>query len=116
MIRATLRKFVLPASMVFTDEYGAYDNLEVQQRYRHRRIAHHANIYVDGDVHTQTIEGFFGLFKMSVRGAHHSISAKWLQGYLNEYAFRYNRRKDERPIFWAMMDRVTKADQGLAAS
>lgn len=31
--------------------------------YRHRRIKHSARIYVDGDIHTQTIEGFFGLTK-----------------------------------------------------
>jgi hypothetical protein len=32
-------------------------------------------------VHTQTIDGFFGLFKTGVRGAHHPVSHKWLQGY-----------------------------------
>jgi transposase len=54
---------------------------------------------VSGDVHTQTIEGFFGLFKTGVRGAHHAVSRKWLQGYLNEWAWRYNRREFETPMF-----------------
>jgi hypothetical protein len=53
-----------------------------------------AHIYVDGDVHTQTIDGFFGLFKSGVRGAHHAVSHKWLQGYLNEWTWRYNHRED----------------------
>jgi transposase len=60
---------------------------------------------VSGDVHTQTIEGFFGNFKMGVRGAHHSISKKWLQGYLNEWAWRYNHRFDRRAMFQTLVDR-----------
>ena len=56
--------------------------------YTHRRINHRARVYVDGDVHTQTIDGFFGLFKSGVRGAHHAVSHKWLQGYLNEWTWR----------------------------
>ena len=50
-------------------------------------------------IHTQSIEGFFGLVKNGLRGVYHSVSAKWLQGYLNEYAWRYNRRDDGRTMF-----------------
>ena len=57
--------------MVFTDEYRAYERLG-EKGYTHRRIAHKARVYVDGDVHTQTIDGFFGLFKTGVRDAHHA--------------------------------------------
>ena len=39
-------------------------------------------MYVEGDTHTQTIDGFFGLLKTGVRGAHHAVSRKWLQRYL----------------------------------
>ena len=60
------------------------------------RIKHSARIYVDGDVHTQTIEGFWSLVKNGIRGTYHSVSKKWLQGYLNEYAWRYNHRDDRR--------------------
>ena len=42
----------------------------------HRRIKHLARVYVDGDTHTQTVEGFFGLFKNGVRGVYHSISVQ----------------------------------------
>jgi hypothetical protein len=64
----------------------------VGKQFRHRRIRHRDRIYVEGDTHTQTIEGFFGLFKNGVWGVYHSVSRKWLQGYLNEWAWRYNRR------------------------
>jgi transposase len=58
---------------------------------------------VDGDVHTQTIEGFFGLVKNGIWGVYHSVSRKHLQGYLDEYAFRYNNRDSETPMFWAIL-------------
>jgi transposase len=54
---------------------------------------------VDGNVHTQTIEGFFSLVKSGLRGSYHSVSRKWLQGYLNEYAWRYNRRDTGESMF-----------------
>ncbi|HZO97145.1 MAG TPA: transposase [Gaiellaceae bacterium] len=91
------RSFIVPGSMLFTDEYAGY--LTVGKPYRHRRIRHRDRIYVEGDVHTQAVEGFFGLFKTGVRGAHHSISTKWLQGYLNEWVWRYNRRDSVTPMF-----------------
>ncbi|HEX9380640.1 MAG TPA: IS1595 family transposase, partial [Gaiellaceae bacterium] len=97
LLRETVQTFVIPGSMLFTDDYGGYATLG--GKYRHRRIKHSARIYVDGNVHTQTIEGFFGLFKTGVRGAHHAVSAKWLQGYLNEWTWRYNRREDGNTMF-----------------
>jgi transposase len=108
-------KYVLPSAMIFTDEYKSYDHDQLSRHFLgHRRIKHNAGIYVDGDVHTQTIEGFFGLFKNGVRGVYHAISTDYLQNYLDEYAFRYNRRNSSTPMFWAMLDRVQK-DRLLAS-
>jgi transposase len=76
--------------------------------YRHKRIRHSARVYVMGTTHTQTIEGFFGNFKNGLRGNYHSVSRKWLQGYLNEWTFRWNHRKDETPMFWTLVSRVEK--------
>ena len=83
---------VLPASTVYTDEYTAYRDLD-RIGYRHSRVNHSQGVYVDGDVHTQTIEGFWSLVKSGIRGVYHSVSAKWLQSYLDEYAWRYNHRE-----------------------
>jgi transposase-like protein len=98
IVTGKVREYVLPASMIYTDDYKGYLKLG-KQGFTHRRINHSARIYVEGDVHTQTIEGFFGLFKNGVRGAHHSVSRKWLQGYVNEYVWRYNRRDDGNRMF-----------------
>jgi len=87
-----IKEHVLPGSMVFTDDAGVYRGLG-KRGYPHRRINHAARIYVDGDVHTQTIEGFWSLVKSGIGGVYHSVSAKWLQSYLDEYAWRYNHRE-----------------------
>ncbi len=104
-IHGGVKRHVLPSSMLFTDEWDAYKT--VAPGYRgHRRVKHLANVYVDGEAHTQTVEGFFGLFKNGVRGVYHAVSTRYLQNYLDEYAFRYNRRNSATPMFWAMLDRV----------
>lgn len=96
---------VLPGSMIYTDEYVVYDHLP-KKLYRHRRIPHAEKVYVAGTVHTQTIEGFFSLVKNGIRGTYHSVSRKWLQGYLNEFAWRYNRRDDRRAMFESLLFRA----------
>lgn len=112
-VEGPIYEHVLPASMIFTDEWTGYDTDRdrLGARFRgHRRIRHEDKIYVEGDVHTQTVEGFFGLLKNGIRGVYHAVSRKYLQNYLDEYSFRYNARNVERPMFWLILDRVQKAD------
>jgi transposase-like protein len=111
-VEANVRQFVLPGSVVYTDEFSGYFGLGGS--YVHRRIPHFAKVYVQGTTHTQTVEGFFGLVKNGIRGVYHSVSKQHLQSYLDEYAFRYNRRDSATPMFWAILDRVQKTR--LAAS
>lgn len=111
-LSAKAREFVLPESMIFTDEWKLYVRLGREFK-GHKRIKHKQRIYVEGDAGTQNVESFFALFKNSVRGAHHSISAKYLPNYLDEYTFRWNRRKAETHLFWSILDRVRK-DQLVA--
>jgi hypothetical protein len=51
-------------------------------------------MYVDGDIHTNTVESAFSLLKRGIMGRWHKISAKHLQAYLDEMTFRFNRRKN----------------------
>lgn len=106
---------VLPASTVYTDEAYVYNTLNAKG-YQHRRIHHSARVYVDGDVHTNSIEGFWALPKNGLRGVHHSVSEKYLQTYANEYAFRYNHRKDDAPMFETIGDRVAHVRAGKLGS
>jgi transposase len=94
-------EFILPESTVFTDEHPSYTGLD--KKYTHHRIQHAAGVYVRGNVHTQTIEGFWSLVQNGIRGVYHSVGKKYLQTYLNEYAFRYNRRDSGNLIFHAVL-------------
>lgn len=76
---------VLPASLIYTDEYKPYNTL-AGKGYTHKRIAHAEKVYVVGNIHTNTIEGFWSLLKRGIGGVYHSVSAKHLQSYVNEYA------------------------------
>jgi transposase-like protein len=96
---------VLPATMVYTDDFPIYDGL-TKMGYEHSRIQHSAKVYVSGDVHTQTIEGFWSLLKRGIGGVYHSVSAKYLQTYCDEYAFRYNRRMDNQPMFTSLLSEL----------
>jgi transposase len=105
-----VKECVLPKSTVFTDEFASYQGLEriPGANYEHRRINHSAKVYVMGDIHTNTIEGFWSLVKRGIGGVYHSVSAKYLQTYLNEYSFRYNRRDCGNLIFPAILARVSE--------
>ena len=104
----TVASFVLPGSMVFTDDWTGYDPMMKTGRYVHRRINHSQRVYVEGTTHTQTIEGFFGHFKTDVRGTHHSISARWLPGYLNEWVWKWNHRHDDAAMFRSLLLNATR--------
>lgn len=110
-----VREYVLPESTVYTDELNAYDGIRHMRGkdgepagYRHRRIKHSARVYVRGDVHTNTIEGFWSLVKRGIGGVYHSVSQKYLQSYLNEYAFRYNRRNQGNLLFKAILQQASQ--------
>jgi transposase-like protein len=106
-----IAEYVLPATTVYTDCYTTYDKLALMnQGYRHQRINHSARVYVMGDVHTNTIEGFWSLLKRGIGGVYHSVSAKYLQSYCDEYSFRYNHRKDEQPMFISLLHQIEKRE------
>jgi transposase len=107
-IGAVVKEYVLPQTTIFTDEFASYNSLPhmADMGYQHRRINHSQKVYVSGDVHTNTIEGFWSLVKRGIGGVYHSVSAKYLQSYLDEYSFRYNRRDSGNLIFSSLVNRV----------
>jgi hypothetical protein len=87
-----------------TDEWLGYNGLK--GIYKHQYINHKADEYVRGDVHTNSIEGFWSLLKRSVYGIYHSVSTKHLQAYVDESVFRYNTRsKSENGRFDYMLSK-----------
>jgi transposase-like protein len=80
----------------FTDELNTYKGAAKRMglKDKHQFVRHSEKEYVRGNVHTNTIENAFSLFKRGLRGSWHKLSAKHLQAYLEEMCFRFNRRKD----------------------
>ncbi len=110
-IMPIIEERVMPKSMIYTDEWRPYDTL-TRKGYKHRRIAHSEKVYVVGNIHTNTIEGFWSLLKRGIQGVYHSVSAKHLQSYVNEYSFRYNHRDDEQPMYETIAKRLTRVRAG----
>ena len=105
--RALIKEYVLPETIIFTDDAGAFTGLgTLEQHYQHRRVNHSQKVYVAGETHTNTIDGFWSLVKRGIGGVYHSVSAKHLQSYLDEYSFRYNRRDSGNLIFSSLLERV----------
>jgi transposase len=102
-----VKEHILPATTVFTDELSAYDGIgHMKNGYTHKRIKHSEKVYVVGDTHTNTVEGFWSLLKGGIKGVYHSVGSAYLQSYLDEYSFRYNRRASDQPMFTAFLNQV----------
>jgi transposase-like protein/ribosomal protein L37AE/L43A len=100
-----IQQHVSPNSTVFTDEFCSYWGL-ASMGYDHQTIPHGEKVYVMGDVHINTIDGFWSLVKRGIGGVYHSVSPDYLQSYVNEYSFRYNHRKDETPMFQTFLNQI----------
>ncbi len=110
-----IRDHVVPQSVIYTDELPSYDGISAMRDkdgkpagYQHYRIKHSDRVYVRGDIHTNSVEGFWSLIKKGIAGVYHSVSQKHLQSYLNEYTFRYNRRHMGNQQFRAILQRVSE--------
>jgi ISXO2-like transposase domain/Transposase zinc-ribbon domain len=78
-------------SLLATDEDQVYDGLT---EYPRQAVMHSAKRYVVGAVHTNTIEGFWSIFKRGIVGSFHKVSAKYMPLYVAEFQFRYNHRRN----------------------
>jgi transposase-like protein len=94
VIGGIVRENVDRESRLMTDEARHYHAVG-REFVEHGRVEHGAGIYVDRTdptIHTNTAEGFFGLFKRSMKGIYQHCAEKHLHRYLAEFDFRYNNR------------------------
>jgi transposase-like protein len=83
--------------VMMTDEFPAYPKAMIRAGVKgshHKTIRHRDRIYVDGDIHTNTVESAFSLLKRGIMGTWHRVSAKHLPAYLDEMTWRFNNRKN----------------------
>lgn len=95
---ATLQSFVQQAisekvDLIVTDEWTGYRH--VGKEYPHAVVRHTKGEYVRGVVHTNTIEGFWSMFKRGIVGNFHHVSRTYMPLYVNEFEFRHNNRDNE---------------------
>ena len=84
-----LKNAVTQETTIMTDDAGQYRFLSKDFK-EHNVIAHSRKEYVKGKIHTNTIEGFFSIFKRGMRGVYQHCKSNHLQRYLHEFDFRYN--------------------------
>lgn len=111
----TLAKYIqenisADVDVMVTDEMPAYPKAMIAARIhgsKHKTIRHKAKVYVDGEIHTNTVENAFSLLKRGIMGTWHKISAKHLPAYLDEMSFRFNRRKNANLFLDTLRHMVT---------
>jgi transposase-like protein len=102
-----LKANVSPKSVIMTDEAGHYSRV-YQHFAAHSFTSHKAGEYVRGDIHTNTVEGFYSVFKRGFKGIYQHCAEKHLFRYLAEFDFRYSNRVR------LGVDDVARADRALA--
>jgi transposase-like protein len=90
-LQAEIRNNIEAGSAIFSDELLSYTGLDAD--YQHE-VINHAVEYVNGNVHTNTMENFWSLLKRGLHGTYVSVEPFHLFRYIDEQAFRYNNRKD----------------------
>jgi transposase-like protein len=89
-VQKIVRDNIIRESRLHTDESRLYFGMD--EDYKHDTVKHTAKEYVRGDVHTNTVEGYFSVFKRGMRGVCRHCKEKHLHRYLAEFDFRYNNR------------------------
>jgi transposase-like protein len=78
-------------AVLITDEYRGY--IRIKSFMPHHTI-NHTFAYVDGEIYTNTIEGFWGLLKRGIMGQYHKVTLRHLHQYVTEFCYRYNGRNN----------------------
>lgn len=92
-VKQFIRESVHPSARVITDQSPVYHGIGNEFAGGHETVNHSIREYARGDVHSNTVEGFFSLLKRGLHGIHHSVSKEHLGRYVAQYAFLYNHRE-----------------------
>lgn len=90
-LRPILKQQIAASATIYTDAASHYRSLK-KDFAKHESVDHEIGEYVRGDVHTNTLEGYFSILKRGIGGIYQNVSAKHLKRYVCEFDFRYNYR------------------------
>jgi transposase-like protein len=99
-----LEEYASVGSEIYTDESSIYTH--VKKHFTLKAVNHSLKQYVMGEVHTNSIEGFWGQLKRSIDGTYHAVSSKYLQSYLDQFVFLYNHRQER--IYPILFEKASK--------
>jgi transposase-like protein len=103
-LQAHVEENVQAGAALYSDDLRSYDGLA--GRYAHQ-VVDHAVEYVNGRIHTNTLENFWSLLKRGIHGTYVSVEPFHLHRYLDEQSFRYNNRKmDDAGRFKAVLSQI----------
>lgn len=91
-LKGFIRENVDKTATVMTDDFTSYKGLDEEFK-KHNIIRHSEKKYVEGEIHTNTVENYFSLLKRGITGIYHHVDKHHLHRYLSEFDFRYNTRK-----------------------
>jgi hypothetical protein len=99
---------VVEGTRIMTDDAYAFRELP-HWGYKRESVNHRAKEYVRGEVHTNSVEGFWAGVKRTIEGTHIHVSKKWLQTYLWECEYRHNLRKQPHLMFDLLLKAFPRA-------
>lgn len=103
-LKQAVKENIEAGSLVFTDERKGYNGISAT--HFHGKVNHSQGQYAVGEIHTNSIEGFWAQLKRTIGGTHISVSKEYLQNYANECAFRYNNRKEPQQMFNVILENL----------
>ena len=111
--KATLHRFVRSAThpdteAIHTDEWPAYNGV-ADGNTRHETVNHREEEWVRADVHTNTVEGVWSLFKRSIVGSYHQVSAKHMDAYLQEFSVQVQLNRHNPSLFRESLLKLVQA-------
>jgi len=112
MLMTMLKQFVqTDEATLMTDELASYHAAD--KFMEHFTVTHSQKEYVRGAVHTNTVEGFFSIFRNTIRGNHIKISKKYLPFYLVSSQYMYNNRNYTGDLFEKYMKEAVTHDNPM---
>lgn len=101
-----INRHVSPKARVITDQFAAYTQLK-KKGFNHEFVNHNVTFLTKGDVHTQNAENMWSNLKRGIYGVYRHVSKKYLQAYVDEYAWRYNHRKTPQLMFNLLLVQIS---------
>jgi transposase-like protein len=107
-LKNVIRHNVHDTTFIATDNYPAYKGLD--KEFAGHGTVDHDKEYVRGIIHTNFAESYFSLIKRAIMGTFHSVSARHMDRYLNEFSFRWNNRE---LADGALLIRIVRGSEGM---